>query len=931
MGILDRILRAGEGKKLKALEGLVPEINALSSSIGALSDDALRHKTDEFRERIANGASLDDLLVEAFAVTREAADRVIGQRHFDVQMMGGAALHFGWVAEMKTGEGKTLVSTLPGYLNGVGGKGVHIITVNDYLARFHAEWMGRIHKWLGLEVGLVIPGFKEKPAEKRLAYAADITYGTNNEFGFDYLRDNMAPTLDDKTQRGHNFAIVDEVDSILIDEARTPLIISGRMADAAKLYYRFASIVRSLRIDVDYEVEEDKRIVVPLESGIDKVEAALGLENLYDEVQQNLVHQLQVALKAKELYKRDKDYIIQNGEVKIVDEFTGRILEGRRWSEGIHQAVEAKEGVKIKEENQTLATITLQNYFRMYDKLAGMTGTASTEAAELMNTYGLAVVPIPTNKPLVRMDQADLIYKGEEAKFEAVVDDIAEKYETGQPVLVGTISVEKSEHLSRLLTKRGVEHEVLNAKQHTREAQIVTQAGRLHAVTVATNMAGRGVDILLGGNPEGLAREEVLKEGHSPEVMADAFDLPMPVEEMPEEFQLARKAAFARYDELVAEFGKQCKIEGDEIRKLGGLYVLGTERHDSRRIDNQLRGRSGRQGDPGESRFYLSLDDELMRLFATGALSWVMGRALPDDEAIEAKMVTKAIERAQGTVEQRNGEVRKNVLKYDEVMNEQRKIIYQRRDQILEGLDLKAAAIEYLADAVDTLIDSHCVSDAEDEWDIDGLETELKSFWPTEVTAEQLHACHDTDEMYDLVMKDATAYYERREVELGTEVMRDVERQVMLRIIDQRWREHLEEMDYLQEGINLRAMGQKDPLTEWQREGYEMFGALMKGVAQDFVRYVMHVQVVRNDEPAAIVQNVQQSSADNQASGFASAAQASIAAGDSDPELAAAAAPVATATKQAPIVNDEWSKTPRNAMCPCGSGKKFKMCHGATL
>ena len=932
MGILDRILRAGEGKKLKALEGLVPEINALSTSIGALSDDALRHKTNEFRERIANGASLDDLLVEAFAVTREAADRVIGQRHFDVQMMGGAALHFGWVAEMKTGEGKTLVSTLPGYLNGLSGKGVHIITVNDYLARFHAEWMGRIHKWLGLEVGLVIPGFKERPAEKRLAYAADITYGTNNEFGFDYLRDNMAPTLDDKTQRGHNYAIVDEVDSILIDEARTPLIISGRMADAAKLYYRFASIVRALRIDVDYEVEEDKRIVVPLETGIDKVEAALGLENLYDEVQQNLVHQLQVALKAKELYKRDKDYIIQNGEVKIVDEFTGRILEGRRWSEGIHQAVEAKEGVKIKEENQTLATITLQNYFRMYDKLAGMTGTASTEAAELMNTYGLAVVPIPTNMPVGRVDQADLIYKSEVAKFEAVVDDIAEKFETGQPVLVGTISVEKSEHLSRMLTKRGIDHEVLNAKQHTREAQIVTQAGRLHAVTVATNMAGRGVDILLGGNPEGLARESVLKEGHTPEVMADPFDLPLPVEQMPEDFQLARKAAMARYDELVEALGKSCRTEGDEIRKLGGLYVLGTERHDSRRIDNQLRGRSGRQGDPGESRFYLSLDDELMRLFATGALSWVMGRALPDDEAIEAKMVTKAIERAQGTVEQRNGEVRKNVLKYDEVMNEQRKIIYQRRDQILEGLDLKAAAIEYLADAVDTLIDSHCVSDAEDEWDIDGLETELKSFWPTEVSRDQLRACQDTDAMYDVVMKDATGYYERREAELGAPVMRDVERQVMLRIIDQRWREHLEEMDYLQEGINLRAMGQKDPLTEWQREGFEMFGTLMKGVAQDFVRYVMHVQVVRNEEPAPLVQNVQQSSADTQASGFASAAQASIASGDADPEMIAAAqAAQAAPSKQAPVVNDEWSKTPRNAPCPCGSGKKFKLCHGATL
>ena len=677
MGILDRILRAGEGKKLKALQGMVPDINALEPEMQRLSDADLQAKTPAFRERLANGADLDDIAVEAFAVMREAAVRVIGQRHFDVQMMGGAALHFGWVAEMKTGEGKTLVSTLPAYLNGLGGQGVHLITVNDYLARFHAEWMGRIHRFLGLEVGLVIPGFKTSPIEKRAAYAADITYGTNNEFGFDYLRDNMAGKLADKTQRGHHYAIVDEVDSILIDEARTPLIISGRVADAAKLYYRFASIVRSLRRDEDYEVEEDKRVVVALEPGIEKVEQQLGIENLYDEVQQNFVHQLQVALKAKELYRRDKDYIIQGGEVKIVDEFTGRILEGRRWSEGIHQAVEAKEGVKIKEENQTLATITLQNYFRMYDKLAGMTGTAATEAAELMNTYELGVVPIPTNMPLARVDQADLIYKGEDGKFDAVVEDIAERYETGQPVLVGTVSVEKSELLSRKLSQRGIQHEVLNAKQHSREAEIVAQAGRLHAVTVATNMAGRGVDILLGGNPDGLARADVLKDGHTAEVMVDIFALPVPLEQMPEDFQEARAKAMARYDQLVAEYRGQCAAEGDQIRELGGLYVIGSERHESRRIDNQLRGRSGRQGDPGESRFYLSLDDELMRLFATGALSYVMNKALPDDEAIEAKMVTKAIERAQTTVETKNAEIRKNVLKYDEVMNEQRKVIYR--------------------------------------------------------------------------------------------------------------------------------------------------------------------------------------------------------------------------------------------------------------
>ncbi len=929
MGILDKILRAGEGKKLKALQGLVPDINAQESAIAALSDDALRGKTAEFRQRIDRGETVDDLLVEAFAVTREAASRVIGQRHFDVQMMGGAALHFGWVAEMKTGEGKTLVSTLPAYLNGLEGKGVHVITVNDYLARFHAEWMGRIHNFLGLEVGLIIPGFKDRPAEKRMSYAADITYGTNNEFGFDYLRDNMAGTLDDKVQRGHHYAIVDEVDSILIDEARTPLIISGRVADAAKLYYRFASIVRSLVRDVDYEVEEDKRVVVPLEEGIEKVERALGIDNLYDEVQQNLVHQVQVALKAKELYKRDKDYIIQNGEVKIVDEFTGRILDGRRWSEGIHQAVEAKEGVKIKEENQTLATITLQNYFRMYDKLAGMTGTAQTEAAELGNTYELQVVPIPTNRETVRADQPDLIYKSEDAKFSAVVTDIVEKHEKGQPVLVGTISVEKSEYLSRHLSQRGVTHEVLNAKQHTREAMIVTQAGRLGAVTVSTNMAGRGVDILLGGNPEGLARHEALKEGFEPDLLDDDFSLPMPIEQMPEEFQEARAKAQARYQELLVSFKQQCSAEGDEVRELGGLYVLGTERHESRRIDNQLRGRSGRQGDPGESRFYLSLDDELMRLFATGALSWVMGRALPDEEAIEAKMVTKAIERAQTTVEQRNAEIRKNVLKYDEVMNEQRKVIYARRDQILEGADLKSAAMEYLSDAIDALIDTHCVSEAPDEWDLDGLVKELHTFWPSEIAVSALVDFENADDIYDLVIADATAYYERREVELGEAVMRDVERQVMLRIIDQRWREHLEEMDYLQEGINLRAMGQKDPLTEWQREGFEMFGQMMKGIAQDFVKYVMRVQVVRNDVPAPTVQNVQQTSSENASTdGIAAAARAAAASGEI-PEEAVPSAPAPA--KQQTVVKDEWSKTPRNAPCPCGSGKKFKMCHGATV
>ena len=923
MGILDRVLRAGEGKKIKALAGLVPEINALEPAMKALSDDQLRAKTLEFRSRHERGESLDDLLVEAFAAVREGASRAIGQRPFDVQLMGGSALLFGWVAEMKTGEGKTLTSSLAAYLNGVSGKGTHLITVNDYLAQRDSEWMGRIHRFMGLTVGLVIPGQRETPAEKRAAYACDITYGTNNEFGFDYLRDNMAVRLDDKTQRGHNYAIVDEVDSILIDEARTPLIISGRIADAAKLYYKFASIVRSLQRDVDYEVEEDKRIVFPMEPGIEKVEQALGVANLYDEVQQNLVHQLQAALKAKELYKRDKDYIVQGGEVKIVDEFTGRILEGRRWSEGIHQAVEAKEGVKIKEENQTLATITLQNYFRMYDKLAGMTGTASTEAAELMNTYSLNVVPIPTNKPTIREDAADLIYKGEKPKFDAVVEDITERFERGQPVLVGTISVEKSEYLSRQLAKHGIPHEVLNAKQHTREALIVAQAGRLKAVTVATNMAGRGVDILLGGNPELLARQEVLKEGHHSDTMLNEFALPVPLDQMPEEYRTARAAAQARYAELLEEFAADCRTEGAKVREVGGLYVIGSERHESRRIDNQLRGRSGRQGDPGESRFYLSLDDELMRLFATGALSWVMGRALPDDQAIEAKMVTKAIERAQNTVEQRNAEIRKNVLKYDEVMNEQRKVIYRRRDQILAGEDLKSAALEYLSEAIDALISRHCVSDADDEWDLSGLAQELLSYYPSSLNEAALGAADDTDDMYDLVMAEATAYYNTREGSMGVEVMREVERQVMLRIIDQRWREHLVEMDYLQEGINLRAMGQKDPLVEWQREGFEMFGMLMKGIADDFVRYMMHVEVVHEPIEAAPVQNLQTSAPELGTSGFASAALAGPI-GDEEGEAPEEQRPA----KQQTVVNDEWSKTGRNEPCPCGSGKKFKMCHG---
>jgi preprotein translocase subunit SecA len=910
VGVLNKLLKTGEGRKIKALQALVPDINALEPELEALSDDALRGKTAEFRNRLDNGEELDDLLVEAFAVTREAARRVIGQRHYDVQLMGGAALHLGWIAEMKTGEGKTLVSTLPVYLNGLAAKGVHVVTVNDYLATRDAEWMGQVHRWLGLSVGLVVPG-QPDAAYKRAQYASDITYGTNNELGFDYLRDNMAMSLAGKVQRGHNYCIVDEVDSILIDEARTPLIISGRVADAAKLYYKFASIVRGLQRDVHYDVDEEKRIVAPTEEGVHAVERALDVENLYDELSANLVHQMQAALRAKELYKRDKDYIIQNGEVKIVDEFTGRILEGRRWSEGLHQAVEAKEGVKIKEENQTLATVTLQNYFRMYDKLAGMTGTAETEASELASTYNLQVVPIPTHRPLVRLDQADLIYKSEDAKFEAVVDDLLERNEKGQPVLVGTASVDRSEHLGRLLEKRGVPHEVLNAKQHFREAEIVAQAGRRGMVTVATNMAGRGVDILLGGNPEGLARRDVIAEGLDP----------------------ASEDAEARMAELLEKYKEQCRAEGDEIRSLGGLYVLGTERHESRRIDNQLRGRSGRQGDPGESRFYLSLDDELMRIFATGALSWVMAKALPDDVPIEAKMVTKAIERAQNTVEQRNAEIRKNVLKYDEVMNEQRKVIYKRRDQILEGTDLREQTIEAVAEAVDGLVTTHCNADNFEDWDLDGLIGDAGAYWPLGVAREDLAGATSSDEMYELLVADATAHYEKREEEVTPEIMRQVERQVMLRIIDQRWREHLYAMDYLREGIHLRAMGQKDPAVEWQREGFEMFTLMMAGIADDFVRYVMHVQVAvqQNEQPQPEqLKDVQYSAPDEPGTsagrGIAAAATAAAATQAGAP---AGAPPVADEPEvQQPTVKTEWDKTPRNAPCPCGSGKKFKLCHG---
>ena len=945
MKLLNKILKAGDGKRVKAIQSVVEPVNNLESDYEKLSDDALVGKTAEFKSQLDNGATLDDLMVDAFATVRETAKREIGQRHYDVQMMGGAALHWGWVAEMKTGEGKTLVSTLPVYLNALAGKGVHVVTVNDYLASFHAEWMGQIHRRLGLEVGLVVPGGNKASSFKREQYARDITYGTNNEFGFDYLRDNMARTKEDMVQRGHFYSIVDEIDSILIDEARTPLIISGKLRGAADLYYKFADVAKKLRIDEDYEVDEEKRIVAITDEGVGHVEEILEVDNLYDGVQQNLIHQLNAALRAKELFKKDKDYLIVDGEVKIVDEFTGRVLDGRRWSDGLHQAVEAKEGVKIKDEQQTMATVTLQNYFRMYEKLAGMTGTALSDAAELETTYNLPVVQVPTNKPIARVDQPDLIYKTEEAKFNAAVSDIEERVGRGQPVLVGTASVEKSEKIAAVLRDRQIEHEVLNAKQHFREADIVAQAGQPGAVTVATNMAGRGVDIILGGNPEKLAERDTKAEG----------------------LELGTEEGDEYYQSRLDYWEPITSAEGDKVQEAGGLYVLATERHESRRIDDQLRGRSGRQGEPGESRFYLSLEDDLMRIFSTGASSWVMDKALAEEDAIESKMVTKSVERAQTTVEQRNAETRKNVLKYDEVYNEQRKVVYGRRLQVLEEADLRAETISAIDDVANLLVEMHCIDELDDTWDIEALHTDLHSFWPSELTEEDLGEARNTAALAEMMREEGIAHYEKREEELTPEVLRQIERQIMLQLTDQRWREHLTEMDYLRDGINLRAMGQRDPLVEWQSEGFELFSSMMKSLSADFVKYVMHVQVTQQPSAdGAVAANGDAAANGDQVSADA-ATTASDAADDDAIEMetsssddaseepskparsgsllaGAGGGPIATdlqATKadvdsdgkeveeeSRTVVKDEWDKTPRNAPCPCESGKKFKHCHG---
>ena len=835
---LEKILRTGDKRVLRQLEAYTKAVNSLEDSFASMTDEELRAETDKFRERVKDGESLDIMLPEAFAVVREASKRTLGKRHYDVQLMGGAALHLGNIAEMKTGEGKTLVATLPAYLNALSGKGVHIVTVNDYLAEYQANLMGRVFRFLGMECGVILSSME--PDERRKQYAADITYGTNNEFGFDYLRDNMAWTVEEQVQRGHNFAIIDEVDSILIDEARTPLIISGPAAGEANRWYaEFARIAATLlKRGEDYEVDEKKRTVGILESGIDKVEDHLGVKNLYESKNTPLIGFLNNSIKAKELFTNNKDYVVIDGEVLIVDEHTGRILPGRRYNDGIHQAIEAKEGVEIKPENQTMATVTLQNYFRMYDKLSGMTGTAETEAAEFMNTYELGVVPIPTNKGVQRIDNPDKVYRDEIAKFKAVVKDIKERHEKGQPILVGTASVENSEYLSRQLAKAGVRHEVLNAKNNEREAAIVAQAGCKGAVTVATNMAGRGTDIMLGGNPEFEAVEKMRELGLDPNTNSEEYE--------------------ARWPEVLKACEDAAKEEHDEVTKLGGLYVLGTERHESRRIDNQLRGRSGRQGDPGESRFYLSLTDELMRLFNTGMATRLMAAA-PEDSALDSKIVSRAIATAQSNVEGRNAEQRKNVLKYDDVLNRQREAIYKDRGRILHGDDLKEQISGFVDEVLTTIIDARVSEGHAEDWDFDELWSALKQVYPISITVDDLaedagdRTKITRDQIVKEVLADAHLIYDEREKSVGEESMREIERRVMLSVIGERWPEHLYEMEYLKEGIGLRAMAQRDPLVEYQREGYDMYQSMLGAVREETVTYLFNLDLSKQRTQASAV------------------------------------------------------------------------------
>ncbi len=885
----DKILRAGEGRVLRELSKIVVVVNGHEARITALSDSELRGQTQIFKDRLVQGETLDDLMPEAFAVVREAAKRTLGQRHYDVQLMGGAALHKGNIAEMRTGEGKTLVATLPSYLNALAGRGVHVVTTNDYLAERDSEWMGRIHRFLGLNVGVILANMS--PAERREAYSADITYGTNNEFGFDYLRDNMAWTLEECVQRDHFFAVVDEVDSILIDEARTPLIISGPADKATKWYVEFANLVGKLQRDLHYEIDEKKRTVGILEEGVTKVEELLQIGNLYEAANTPMIGYLNNAVRAKELFKRDKDYVVMNGELLIVDEHTGRMLAGRRYSEGLHQALEAKERIEIKDENQTLATITLQNYFRLYEKLSGMTGTAMTEASEFHQIYKLGVVPIPTNRSMVRIDQADLVYKSEAGKFIAVTADIVEKHRKGQPVLVGTVSVEKSEELSGFLRKAGVAHEVLNAKHHEREAAIIARAGVKGAVTVATNMAGRGTDIMLGGNPEFMADYELQRKGISPVDNAEEYE-----KNWPEEIARQKAAVAMGHEEVIA---------------LGGLYVLGTERHESRRIDNQLRGRSGRQGDPGESRFYLSLQDELMRRFNSGMVErFLTAAGIPEDAPIESKMVSNAIRSAQTQVEAQNFEMRKNVLKYDDVMNRQRQVVYGERRMVLEGADIKDQVATFVSDTLSAYVGMATSQGYSEDWDLDTLWNALKTIYPISFTIDELVARVgsrnglDADFLANAVIEDCKDAYAKREESLGSEVMRELERKVLLSVLDRKWREHLYEMDYLQEGIGLRAMAQRDPLVEYQREGFDLFSAMMDAIKEEIAGFLFNIEVT-----------VEASS--NEVTGAGLEAKA-----------------LPTSGLQYTASDESGVKTTgdvsRNAPCPCGSGKKYKRCHGAS-
>jgi len=888
--IIKKIFGSVNDRELKKLSPYIDRVNALEKDVSALTDTQLKAKTAEFKARLEKGESLDDILPEAFAVVREAAKRVLGMRHYDVQVLGGIVLHQGRIAEMKTGEGKTLAATMPAYLNALTGKGVHIVTVNDYLAKRDSQWMGKIYRFLGLDVGVIVHGMDHN--QRKAAYNADITYGTNNEFGFDYLRDNMAIYKEQMVQRELNYAIIDEVDSILIDEARTPLIISGSAEKATDMYHRFARFVPRLKRDEDYTVDEKANTVSLTESGIAKAEQFLGIDNLFDEKYMEIHHHLNQALKAYALMKRDRDYVVKDGQVIIVDEFTGRLMFGRRYSDGLHQAIEAKEGVKVERESQTLATITFQNYFRMYNKLAGMTGTAATEEEEFQKIYGLDVVVIPTNKPMIRQDYPDVIYKTEKAKFKAVVEEIVQCYQKGQPVLVGTVSIEKSEMLSSMLKKRGIPHQVLNAKHHEKEAEIVAQAGRIGQVTIATNMAGRGTDIMLGGNPEFLALQEMKKKGYSEEVLNEVTSF---AETNDPKILEARKV----YNNLYKKYKKQTDKEHDEVVKLGGLHIIGTERHESRRIDNQLRGRAGRQGDPGSSRFYVSLEDDLMRLFGGDNIKGIMEKiGMEEDQPIEHPLITRSIENAQKKVEAANFSARKYVLEYDDVMNKQREVIYSQRQKILNTNNLKDTIIDMIEKVIDYIVEMYTGErEYPEEWDMDGLMEYAESIFLPK-GALKLENVEDMkrEDLKKLLMEKALELYEAKEKELGSDVMREFERVVMLKVVDQKWMDHIDAMDQLRQGIGLRAYGQKDPVMEYKFEGHQMYQQMIYSIREDTVRYIFQAQVSTKPVRQKRINSIRASH------------------GEQGEE-----------TRRKPI---RRKKIGRNEPCPCGSGKKYKKCCG---